>query len=136
MQCQSEVAPRTRVDIHTLEAVALAATRRAAVASYAWTGRHDQKAADAAATTAMREALADAPGRGTVVIGEGEKDEAPMLFNGEIVEMAMARTSTSPSIPLREPRSARRIFPAPWPRSLSANQELCGHLDRGSTWTR
>lgn len=85
MQGQTEVAPRTCVDIHTLEAAALAATRRAAVASYAWVGRHDQKAADAAATTAMRQALADAPGRGTVVIGEGEKDDAPMLFNGEVV---------------------------------------------------
>lgn len=85
MQGQSKAAPRTCVDIHTLEAVALAATRRAAVASYAWVGRHDQKAADAAATTAMREALAGAPGRGQVIIGEGEKDDAPMLFNGEIV---------------------------------------------------
>jgi len=75
----------TTTDIHTLEAVALAATRSAAVASYAWVGRHDQKAADAAATAAMRVALADAPGRGTVVIGEGEKDDAPMLFNGELV---------------------------------------------------
>ncbi|SEP54247.1 class II fructose-bisphosphatase [Amycolatopsis saalfeldensis] len=74
-----------RVDIHALEAVALAATRSAAVASYAWAGRYDQKAADAAATKAMREALAEAPGRGTVVIGEGEKDDAPMLFNGEVV---------------------------------------------------
>ncbi|TNC21319.1 fructose-bisphosphatase class II family protein [Amycolatopsis alkalitolerans] len=85
MQYQTEVAPRTGVDIHTLEAAAVAATRSAAVASYAWVGRYDQKAADAAATTAMRAALADAPGRGTVVIGEGEKDDAPMLFNGEIV---------------------------------------------------
>ncbi|MFI5612553.1 class II fructose-bisphosphatase [Amycolatopsis sp. NPDC051903] len=85
MQYQSEVAPRTSTDIHTLEAVALAATRRAAVASFAWVGRNDQKGADAAATAAMREALADAPGRGKVVIGEGEKDDAPMLFNGEIV---------------------------------------------------
>lgn len=72
-------------DLSTLEAVALAATRGAAVASYAFVGRDDQKAADAAATAAMRAALAGAPGRGTVVIGEGEKDDAPMLFNGEVV---------------------------------------------------
>ncbi|MCG3752578.1 MULTISPECIES: class II fructose-bisphosphatase [Amycolatopsis] len=85
MHCQTEAAPRTCVDVHALEAVALAATRSAAVASYGWVGRYDQKAADAAATKAMREALAKAPGRGTVVIGEGEKDDAPMLFNGEIV---------------------------------------------------
>ncbi|GAA3585278.1 class II fructose-bisphosphatase [Amycolatopsis ultiminotia] len=85
MQYQSEVAQRAFVDIHTLEPIALAATASAAVASYAWVGRYDQKAADAAATTAMREALANAPGHGSVVIGEGEKDDAPMLFNGEIV---------------------------------------------------
>lgn len=72
-------------DISTLEAVALEATRSAAVAAYPWAGRDDQDAADAAATEAMRTALARAPGRGTVVIGEGEKDDAPMLFNGEIV---------------------------------------------------
>lgn len=85
MQHQSEVAPRTRTDIHTLEAVALAATHSAAVASHAWVGRHDKESADAAATEAIRRVLADAPGRGTVVIGEGEKDEAPMLYNDETV---------------------------------------------------
>ncbi|MGW3472842.1 class II fructose-bisphosphatase [Saccharopolyspora sp. NPDC000995] len=83
MKRQSEVAQRTRIDIHTLEAIALAATHSAAVACHAWVGRHDEKAADAAATKAIRQALADAPGRGTVVIGEGEKDESPMLYNGE-----------------------------------------------------
>ncbi|MFC7345076.1 class II fructose-bisphosphatase [Saccharopolyspora griseoalba] len=85
MQRRTEVATRTRTDVHVLEAVALSATRDAAVASHAWVGRHDKKAADAAATEAMRRVLADAPGRGTVVIGEGEKDQAPMLFNGETV---------------------------------------------------
>lgn len=83
MQSQSGAAPQTRTDIHTLEAVALVATRSAAVASHAWVGRHDKDSADAAATEAIRQVLADAPGRGTVVIGEGEKDEAPMLYNGE-----------------------------------------------------
>lgn len=72
-------------DIATLESVALDATRGAAVAGYPWVGRNDQNAADAAATSAMRAALAEAPGRGTVVIGEGEKDDAPMLFNGEVL---------------------------------------------------
>ncbi|WP_326837343.1 fructose-bisphosphatase class II family protein [Amycolatopsis rhabdoformis] len=80
-----QAAARNHAGISSLEAVALAATHSAAVASYAWVGRDDQKGADAAATTAMRAALADAPGRGTVVIGEGEKDDAPMLFNGEVV---------------------------------------------------
>lgn len=85
MQRQSEVPPRTRADMQTLEAVALAATHSAALASHAWVGRHDKESADAAATEAMRQVLADAPGRGVVVIGEGEKDEAPMLYNGEIL---------------------------------------------------
>jgi fructose-1,6-bisphosphatase II len=68
-----------------LEAAALAATRDAAIACQPFVGRGDKHAADAAATEAMRAALAEAPGLGTVVIGEGEKDGAPMLFNGERV---------------------------------------------------
>jgi fructose-1,6-bisphosphatase II len=68
-----------------MEAAALAATRDAALACQPWVGRGDKHAADGAATGAMRRALADAPGLGTVVIGEGEKDGAPMLYNGERV---------------------------------------------------
>lgn len=83
MQRHSEFAPRARIDIHTLQEIALAATHSAAVASHAWVGRHDKESADAAATEAIRQVLTDAPGQGTVVIGEGEKDEAPMLYNGE-----------------------------------------------------
>lgn len=66
-----------------LESHALAATRAAALACRPHVGRGDPAAADAAATDAMRAELARAPGTGTVVIGEGEKDGAPMLFNGE-----------------------------------------------------
>jgi fructose-1,6-bisphosphatase II len=84
-QDRADAAPRSRTGIETLEAVALSATHSAALACRAWVGRHDEDAADGAATEAMRRALADAPGHGTVVIGEGEKDNAPMLFNGEIV---------------------------------------------------
>lgn len=84
MQTQSD--PRRRhVDLAPLESVAVAATHSAALACCAWVGGHDADAADGAATEAMRRALASAPGRGTVVIGEGEKDNAPMLFNGEVV---------------------------------------------------
>ena len=68
-----------------LEPVALAATRAAALACQPHVGSGDTIAADAAATAAMRNALASAPGEGVVVIGEGEKDGAPMLFNGERV---------------------------------------------------
>ena len=77
--------PMGRVDLAALEAVALAATRAAAVACQPFVGRGDKHSADAAATDAMRRTLARAPGLGTVVIGEGEKDGAPMLYNGEHV---------------------------------------------------
>ncbi|MDQ4130963.1 MAG: fructose-bisphosphatase class II, partial [Actinomycetota bacterium] len=50
------------------------ATRAAAVASAKWSGRGDDKAADGAATEAMRDALSHLPAHGRVVIGEGEKD--------------------------------------------------------------
>ena len=66
-----------------LEALALEAVRAAALAASDWAGRGDGKAADAAATEAMRDVLGGATGLGTVVIGEGEKDNAPMLYNGE-----------------------------------------------------
>lgn len=66
-----------------LEPTALAATRGAALACRRWVGRGRAHEADAAAAEAMRAALAQAPGRGTVVVGEGAKDEAPMLYDGE-----------------------------------------------------
>jgi len=62
---------------------AVAATRAAAIAAAHWAGRGDARAADAAATGAMRAVLATGPGRGTVVTGEGAKDDAPMLADGE-----------------------------------------------------
>jgi len=77
--------PKGRRDLTVFEAVALAATRDAAIACQPFVGRGDKHAADAAATQAMRRALAEAPGLGIVVIGEGEKDGAPMLYNGERV---------------------------------------------------
>lgn len=61
----------------------LAATQTAALACLPFIGRGDPKAADGAAVAALRDALAPLPGRATVVIGEGEKDDAPMLFAGE-----------------------------------------------------
>ncbi|MGR3467696.1 MAG: class II fructose-bisphosphatase [Shimia sp.] len=57
----------------------------AALASADWIGRGDEKAADQAAVNAMREQLNRLDIRGTVVIGEGERDEAPMLYIGEEV---------------------------------------------------
>jgi fructose-1,6-bisphosphatase II len=58
-------------------------TEAAALAAARWTGKGDKEAADQAAVDAMRLLLDTVPMDGTVVIGEGEKDEAPMLYNGE-----------------------------------------------------
>jgi fructose-1,6-bisphosphatase II / sedoheptulose-1,7-bisphosphatase len=60
-------------------------TERAAVSAARLRGRGDEKAADQAAVDAMRRELNNLPIDGTVVIGEGERDEAPMLFIGETV---------------------------------------------------
>ncbi len=60
-------------------------TEAAAIACARYMGRGDEKAADQAAVDAMRLAFNDIPIDGTVVIGEGERDEAPMLFIGEKV---------------------------------------------------
>src|SRR5204862_3947592 len=58
-------------------------TEAAALAASRWVGFGDKNAADQAAVDAMRHMLATVEMDGVVVIGEGEKDEAPMLFNGE-----------------------------------------------------
>ncbi|MWV49068.1 fructose-bisphosphatase class II [Rathayibacter sp. VKM Ac-2803] len=71
------------------EAVA-GSVRAAAEAARGWYGRGDKLAADAASVAAMRDVLAEAPFDGVVVIGEGEKDDAPMLANGERLGRASA----------------------------------------------
>src|SRR5438309_1921288 len=58
-------------------------TEAAALAAARWMGRGDKEGADGAAVDAMRVVLDTVRMDGIVVIGEGEKDEAPMLFNGE-----------------------------------------------------
>ena len=60
-------------------------TEAAAIGAAPWMGRADKIGVDAAAVDGMRRALSDVHMDGVVVIGEGEKDEAPMLFNGEQV---------------------------------------------------
>ncbi len=77
--------------ILTLELVRV--TERAAVSSARLRGRGDEKAADQAAVDAMRRELNRLPIDGTIVIGEGERDEAPMLFIGEKVG-----TTTGPKV--------------------------------------
>src|SRR6201994_3996242 len=58
-------------------------TEAAAMAAARWMGRGDKEGADGVAVDAMRIVLGGVPMDGIVVIGEGEKDEAPMLYNGE-----------------------------------------------------
>src|SRR5258706_6893559 len=60
-------------------------TEAAALAASRWMGLGDKNGADGAAVEAMRVVLQNVPMDGVVVIGEGEKDEAPMLFNGEAI---------------------------------------------------
>ena len=60
-------------------------TEAAALAAGRWIGRGEKEAADGAAVDAMRLMIDTVSMNGVVVIGEGEKDEAPMLFNGEEV---------------------------------------------------
>src|SRR4051812_114713 len=60
-------------------------TEAAAMAAARWVGRGDKNGADGAAVNAMRQLINTVSMNGVVVIGEGEKDHAPMLFNGERV---------------------------------------------------
>jgi fructose-1,6-bisphosphatase II / sedoheptulose-1,7-bisphosphatase len=84
---RADPAPSSALDrVLVLEMVRV--TEAAAIAASEWIGRGDNDAADAAAVEAMRSALNELPMDGTVVIGEGERDEAPMLYIGENVGSA------------------------------------------------
>src|SRR5579863_1844294 len=67
--------------INTLDFIKV--TESAALAASRWMGRGERDEADGAAVERMREALNDMAIAGRIVIGEGERDEAPMLFIGE-----------------------------------------------------
>ena len=93
-----------------LEAVRV--TEAAALSASRLMGRGDEKAADQAAVDAMRQALNSLAIDGTVVIGEGERDEAPMLYIGEKVGTGEGSArSTSRSIRSRARRSPPRAAP-------------------------
>jgi fructose-1,6-bisphosphatase II len=80
---QLEVAPEAPDRNLALELVRV--TEAGAMASGRWVGRGDKNGADGAAVRAMRTLVSTVSMDGVVVIGEGEKDDAPMLFNGEKV---------------------------------------------------
>jgi len=73
------------MNTHALEYAFVRGTEAAAIAAGRLVGLGDKNAVDGAAVEAMRTALSDAALAGVVVIGEGEKDEAPMLYHGEEV---------------------------------------------------
>jgi fructose-1,6-bisphosphatase II / sedoheptulose-1,7-bisphosphatase len=92
-------------------------TEAAAVAASKLIGRGDEKAADHAAVEAMREALNQLEFDGTVVIGEGERDEAPMLFIGEKVGSAIG---TGPRIDIAlDPLEGTTITAKAGPNALA-----------------
>ena len=80
-------------------------TERAALAASRWMGRGERDAADGAAVETMRAELGEMEISGRIVIGEGERDEAPMLFIGEEVGKGGISRWTSPWI-----RSRGRIW--------------------------
>lgn len=92
-------------------------TEAAAVAASKLIGRGNEKAADQAAVEAMREALNQLDYDGTVVIGEGERDEAPMLFIGEKVGRAQG---TGPKIDIAlDPLEGTTITAKAGPNALA-----------------
>jgi fructose-1,6-bisphosphatase II / sedoheptulose-1,7-bisphosphatase len=82
--------PETARSADDIMEVLSVAVERAAVAAHAWVGKGDGHAADAAATAAMRDVFSNAPFGVHVVIGEGERDAAPMLARGERLGRAQA----------------------------------------------
>ncbi len=92
-------------------------TEAAAIAASRLVGRGDEKAADAAAVEAMRAAFNDLYMDGTVVIGEGERDEAPMLYIGEKVGNAIG---TGPRIDIAlDPLEGTTITAKAGPNALA-----------------
>ena len=92
-------------------------TEAAAIAAARMVGRGDEKGADAAAVDAMRTALNQLPMDGTIVIGEGERDEAPMLYIGEKVGNAQG---TGPKIDIAlDPLEGTTITAKAGPNSLA-----------------
>jgi len=83
------------------------ATEAGALAAARWMGRGEKEGADGAAVGAMRSLLNTVAMSGTVVIGEGEKDEAPMLYNGEQLGLGIPPEVDIAVTPSKAPASRR-----------------------------
>ena len=99
-------------------------TEAAALAASRWMGRGDKNGADGAAVDAMRIVLDSVPMDGIVVIGEGEKDEAPMLYNGEQVGDGSATAHRHRRRPHRRHHAHR---PGPGQRPRGDRRVRAGH---------
>jgi fructose-1,6-bisphosphatase II len=84
-QMTERTVPRKEAPDRNLAMELVRVTEAAAMAAGRWVGRGDKNGGDGAAVDAMRHLIHTVSMRGVVVIGEGEKDDAPMLFNGENV---------------------------------------------------
>ncbi len=110
-------APRSSTLDRVLVLEMVRVTEYAAIAASKQIGRGDEKAADAAAVEAMRAALNQLDFDGTIVIGEGERDEAPMLYIGEKVGRAQG---TGPKIDIAlDPLEGTTITAKAGPNALA-----------------
>src|SRR4051812_50117081 len=91
------------------------ATEAAAMSSARFVGRGDKNQVDQAAVDAMRPVLGQVGMRGVVVLGEGEKEEAPLLFNGEQVGKGSDPHEDTAVDPLGRPTAPATGLPAPAP---------------------
>lgn len=102
-------------------------TEAAALMAGRWMGRGDKEAADQAAVDAMRQVLGTIDMEGVVVIGEGEKDHAPMLFTGERLG-----AGTDPKVDIAvDPVDGTRLLAQGMPNSLA----VMAVAERGSLYT-
>ena len=102
------------------------ATEAAAMAAGRWAGRGDKESGDGAAVDAMRHVLSGVPMHGTIVIGEGEKDEAPMLANGEMVG-----DGTGPEVDIAvDPVDGTRLLANGMPNAIA----VIAAADRGAMY--
>ena len=123
-------------------------TEAAAMAAGRWMGRGDKEGADGAAVDAMRIVLATVAMDGVVVIGEGEKDEAPMLYNGERIgdgspmltdiavdpidgttPTAMGRGGALSVIAVSDRGTMFNPGPCVYMEKLAVGPEAAGHID-------
>ena len=137
MTDQAAPAKRREAPDRNLALELVRVTEAGAMAAGRWVGRGDKEGGDGAAVDAMRQLVNSVSMRGVVVIGEGEKDNAPMLYNGEEVG-----NGDGPGVRLRgrphrrhhadEPRACpTRSRCSRWPSAAR-----CSTRRRCSTWTR